>query len=117
MALDNYLKLLTPKSRVIVALLSHSDLTFEKVRSMTIAQARNLIACKTAKLDGATKADLLLLIDGKQDDEKAFSQPSGRAYSINDLDKILRKAHERAGVKYVGREVFVKNISKNKTKT
>lgn len=113
--LDEYYRGLTPKSRLIVALASHEQMTFDVIRTLTVQELRDFL-----KSENQFGSELLRhteeFMAGKDDQTKAITNPSGRPYSVTDIDRILKRAHERANYKYTGRLDFVKTMDKHKKK-
>lgn len=106
---------LTNKSRLIVTLLTAPGMTFDRLRLLTVSELGD--ALENMRIDTTlisyAKEELIF---GKNRDERAFTNPSGRPYSAADVEKILSKTIERNGLDYEGRLAFSKQFKRSTSK-
>lgn len=115
MKVDQLYAGLTNKSRLMVTLLTAPDMTFDRLRFLTVGelgQALEYLKIDTALINYAKEE----LIFGKDHDDRAFTNPSGRPYSSADVEKILCKTIERNGLTYEGRLAFSKQFKRSTSK-
>lgn len=105
---------LTKKSRLILSLLIDPEMTFNHLKSLTVSDLKRII--NTQHFDDTLKQYANEeLIFGKHTSDRVFSNPSGRPYSSTDIEKILKRAHERNGYQYRGRIAYAKKYKNTVT--
>lgn len=110
--LEPYFYGLTAKYRLIVYLLATGEYTFNTVKLITVKELIGL--CKSKLIVSLELVDICDdICEDKDSDSLAFTIPSGRKYTVSVIKDTLKRAHKNAGVEYISRSQFVKNM-KNK---
>lgn len=99
----------TQKTKLIILILSTGQYSYDEVRNMTCDQL------KAFKPDIPSSFPELRdicdeLTASCRSHHRAFTNPSGRPYSIKNIADILIRAHQRADVEYQGREYFAERV-------
>lgn len=115
MVINQFFKELTPKMRAIVFLASLEDMSFDRIRTITKSEMRQLLKMGIYAMPAEMAVIFENLLDGKEPDDRVFTTPAGRPLSVKRLDDILAKAHERNHLEYKGRAAFADMIKKTST--
>lgn len=94
----------------MIYLMGTGAFSMDQLRKLTVAEFKSLAVADTMPTTLELQDACDEIAHGRADEERAFVNTSGRPYSANDLTKMLKRAHQIAGVPYDGWLAFVEAV-------